>query len=337
MGCRCFVGGGFFFRRLGCRCFVGGGFFFRRFGRRCFLGSGFFFRRLGCGCFVGGGFFFRCLGGRCLVGGGFFFRRLGRRCFVGGGFGLFFGLFGSAFFGSGFFGGRARFFVGSGFGGGGFARFSVCLFFGGFDFLRGAFFGGLSGSGILGGFFACRPGGFFGSFSGGLFPFLSRGFCLPRGFGTAGGFFGPALLFFGGAARGFFFPPSRFFGLSFGFEAGAFFGLLSGGDVVEGVLQGARVHDLRGDGFGIRVLRRRSFAAVDFDGVFASEQEDEGEGDDADAYARDAAQVFLQDDALRLAAFSHGFPPLSGGCSVTRPTFLAPPCCRRTMPSMTRL
>ena len=103
--------------------------------------------------------------------------------------------------GSGFFGGRARFFVGSGFGGGGFARFTVCLFFGGFDFLRGAFFGGLSGSGVLGGFFACRPGGFFGSFSGGLFPFLSRGFCLPRGFGTAGGFFAT---FLNGTKRGLF-------------------------------------------------------------------------------------------------------------------------------------
>ena len=199
------------------------------------------------------------------------------------------------------------------------------------------------GSGVLCGFFARCLRGFFSGFAGGFSCCLfACGLCssgLAHSFGAAFGFFCFALLFFFGAVRGFFFPPSGFFGLSFGFEAGAFFGFLSGGDVVEGVLQGARVHDLGGNRRGVVLRAGRLAANGDFDGVFAAKQEDEEEAEDAEDYARDAAQFFLPEDVLWLAAFSHcALPaPFSGGCSVTRPTFLAPPCCRRTMPSMTRL
>ena len=160
--------------------------------------------------------------------------------------------------------------------------------------------------------------------------------------GFAGGCGGLTALFFFGAAACGFFAPFLFFDFADG--VGLCFGLclLARLDLVQGVLQGGGIDDLGVDGrvdFFAFLSRRFFFAEVD--GVFAVQVVDEREQEDADADARNAAEVFFEDDALRRLVFVHGLasavPFSSGGCSVTRPTFDAPPCCRRTMPSMTWL
>ena len=240
------------------------------------------------------------------------------------GFGRCFGFFCFGFFGGFLFGfGRsfcARFFCRFGFGGSG-----------GFFFGGGSFFGGGFGSGFGAGFF-CR---FLCGFGGGL---GARFFfcCFARGFG------GLAAFFFFGTAEGGFFAPFLFFDFADG--VGLRFGLclLARLDLVQGVLQGRGVNDLGvDDRLDLFAFLSRWFFFAEVDGVLAVQVVDEREQEDADADAGRATEVFFEDDALRRFVFVHGLasavPFSSGGCSVTRPTFGAPACCRRTMPSMTWL
>ena len=201
----------------------------------------------------------------------------------------------------------------------------------------GRFFGG---SGLCG-FFGCRfllGGGFGSSFGTGFFcRFLcgfGSGFCacfFGRGLACSG-FCLAAFLFFG-AALGF----DRF---AFGVKALLFCRLFAVFDAVDGVFQGGGIDDLGIDGgaYLFAFFARRFFAA-DVHRVFAAQEDDERQGEEADADAGRATEVVLDAVALRRVVFVHCVvsAALSGGCSVTRPTFGAPACCRKTMPSMTLL
>ena len=278
------------------------------------------------GAFVARGFFLGvCLG----FGGGFFFGLGGRLCL---GFRRGFGFFCFGFCRSF----CARFFCCFGFGGSGGFCFCLgrCFFFGG-GFCRffccGFFLGGSALCCFGFGFFC----GFLRGFGGGL---GARFFfcCFACGFG------GLAAFFFFGTAEGGFFAPFLFFDFADG--VGLRFGLclLARLDLVQGVLQGRGINDLGvDDRLDLFAFLSRWFFFVEVDGVLAVQVEDEGEQEDADADACRATEVFFDDDAFRRLVFVHGLasavPVSSGGCSVTRPTFGAPACCRRTMPSMTWL
>ena len=266
--------------------------------------------------------FGRCFGFFCFgFFGGFFFGLGGRLCLgFRRGFGFFcFGFcrsFCARFFCRFGFGGSGGFFFG-----GGFCRFFCCGFF-------------LGGSALC-----CFGFGFFCGFLRGFGGGLGARFffcCFARGCG------GLAAFFFFGTAEGGFFAPFLFFDFADG--VGLRFGLclLARLDLVQGVLQGRGVNDLGvDDRLDLFAFLSRWFFFAEVDGVLAVQVEDEGEQEDADADACRSTEVFFDDDAFRRLVFVHGLasavPVSSGGCSVTRPTFGAPACCRRTMPSMTWL
>ena len=264
------------------------------------------------------GFCFRC---------GFFFSFGSRFCF---GFRRSFGFFCFGFCRSF----CARFFCRFGFGGSFCFCLGRCFFFGGgfcCFFCCGFFLGGSALCCFGFGFFC----GFLRGFGGGL---GARFFfcCFARGFG------GLAAFFFFGTAECSFFAPFLFFDFADG--VGLRFGLclLARFDLVQGVLQGRGINDLGvDDRLDLFAFLSRWFFFAEVDGVLAVQVEDEGEQEDADADACRATEVFFDDDAFRRLVFVHGLasavPVSSGGCSVTRPTFGAPACCRRTMPSMTWL